>query len=53
MCPWAELAQLALALLHSPPVSLQVPPGKTEFQMMEGTLERKHVLQTGGRKVQA
>ncbi|NWS65462.1 SPTB2 protein, partial [Crotophaga sulcirostris] len=25
-------------------------PGKTEFQMMEGTLERKHVLQTGGRK---
>ncbi|XP_068262747.1 spectrin beta chain, non-erythrocytic 4-like isoform X2 [Nyctibius grandis] len=26
------------------------PPGKTEFQMMEGTLERKHVLQTGGRK---
>ncbi|NXI97589.1 SPTB2 protein, partial [Psophia crepitans] len=28
----------------------KVPPGKTEFQMMEGTLERKHVLQTGGRK---
>ncbi|NXL99705.1 SPTB2 protein, partial [Tyrannus savana] len=27
-----------------------VPPGKMEFQMMEGTLERKHVLQTGGRK---
>ncbi|XP_074024810.1 spectrin beta chain, non-erythrocytic 2-like isoform X2 [Numenius arquata] len=27
-----------------------VPPSKTEFQMMEGTLERKHVLQTGGRK---
>ncbi|XP_074753092.1 uncharacterized protein LOC141956400 isoform X2 [Athene noctua] len=26
------------------------PPTKTEFQMMEGTLERKHVLQTGGRK---
>ncbi|XP_049687053.1 spectrin beta chain, non-erythrocytic 5-like isoform X12 [Accipiter gentilis] len=26
------------------------PPGKMEFQMMEGTLERKHVLQTGGRK---
>ncbi|NWH22551.1 SPTB2 protein, partial [Grus americana] len=26
------------------------PPSKTEFQMMEGTLERKHVLQTGGRK---
>ncbi|NWW89800.1 SPTB2 protein, partial [Rhynochetos jubatus] len=25
-------------------------PSKTEFQMMEGTLERKHVLQTGGRK---
>ncbi|NXY51314.1 SPTB2 protein, partial [Ceuthmochares aereus] len=25
-------------------------PVKTEFQMMEGTLERKHVLQTGGRK---
>ncbi|NXH77566.1 SPTB2 protein, partial [Hydrobates tethys] len=25
-------------------------PGKMEFQMMEGTLERKHVLQTGGRK---
>ncbi|NWW98217.1 SPTB2 protein, partial [Caloenas nicobarica] len=24
--------------------------GKMEFQMMEGTLERKHVLQTGGRK---
>ncbi|NWS44894.1 SPTB2 protein, partial [Probosciger aterrimus] len=28
----------------------KVPPGKMEFQMMEGTLERKHVLQTGGRK---
>ncbi|XP_071284760.1 spectrin beta chain, non-erythrocytic 1-like isoform X7 [Agelaius tricolor] len=27
-----------------------VLPGKMEFQMMEGTLERKHVLQTGGRK---
>ncbi|NXL30015.1 SPTB2 protein, partial [Glaucidium brasilianum] len=26
------------------------PPSKMEFQMMEGTLERKHVLQTGGRK---
>ncbi|XP_059690100.1 uncharacterized protein LOC132320766 [Gavia stellata] len=26
------------------------PPGKMEFQMMEGTLERKHVLQSGGRK---
>ncbi|XP_075268888.1 uncharacterized protein LOC142360457 isoform X2 [Opisthocomus hoazin] len=26
------------------------PPGKSEFQMMEGTLERKHVLQAGGRK---
>ncbi|CAM9873279.1 unnamed protein product [Bubo scandiacus] len=26
------------------------PPGKMEFQMMEGMLERKHVLQTGGRK---
>ncbi|XP_042691345.1 spectrin beta chain, non-erythrocytic 2-like, partial [Centrocercus urophasianus] len=24
--------------------------GKVEFQMMEGTLERKHVLQAGGRK---
>ncbi|XP_031449755.1 uncharacterized protein LOC116229399 isoform X3 [Phasianus colchicus] len=24
--------------------------GKAEFQMMEGTLERKHVLQAGGRK---
>ncbi|XP_027743478.1 spectrin beta chain, non-erythrocytic 2-like isoform X2 [Empidonax traillii] len=30
--------------------SSNVPPGKMEFQMMEGTLERKHVLQTGGRK---
>ncbi|KAM9016133.1 uncharacterized protein PRD47_005122 isoform 1-T1 [Ara ararauna] len=28
----------------------KIPPGKMEFQMMEGTLERKHVLQTGGRK---
>ncbi|XP_068013297.1 spectrin beta chain, non-erythrocytic 1-like isoform X2 [Melanerpes formicivorus] len=28
----------------------KVPPSKTEFQMMEGSLERKHVLQTGGRK---
>ncbi|XP_030092128.2 spectrin beta chain, non-erythrocytic 2-like isoform X3 [Serinus canaria] len=28
----------------------KVLPGKMEFQMMEGTLERKHVLQTGGRK---
>ncbi|NXR01066.1 SPTB2 protein, partial [Sagittarius serpentarius] len=28
----------------------KAPPGKTEFQMMEGTLERKHLLQTGGRK---
>ncbi|NXK24283.1 SPTB2 protein, partial [Arenaria interpres] len=28
----------------------KVPPSKTEYQMMEGTLERKHVLQTGGRK---
>ncbi|NXO51217.1 SPTB2 protein, partial [Aramus guarauna] len=28
----------------------KVSPSKTEFQMMEGTLERKHVLQTGGRK---
>ncbi|KAG6934061.1 hypothetical protein G0U57_017861 [Chelydra serpentina] len=28
----------------------QTPPSKVEFQMMEGTLERKHVLQTGGRK---
>ncbi|NXG67584.1 SPTB2 protein, partial [Hemiprocne comata] len=25
-------------------------PSKTDFQMMEGTLERKHVLQTGGKK---
>ncbi|XP_053795366.1 uncharacterized protein LOC128786249 isoform X4 [Vidua chalybeata] len=28
----------------------KVLPAKMEFQMMEGTLERKHVLQTGGRK---
>ncbi|NXD26955.1 SPTB2 protein, partial [Spelaeornis formosus] len=28
----------------------KVLPGKMEFQMMEGTLERKHVLQTGGKK---
>ncbi|XP_067149316.1 spectrin beta chain, non-erythrocytic 1-like isoform X1 [Apteryx mantelli] len=28
----------------------KAPSGKMEFQMMEGTLERKHVLQTGGRK---
>ncbi|NXX16013.1 SPTB2 protein, partial [Podargus strigoides] len=28
----------------------KVSASKTEFQMMEGTLERKHVLQTGGRK---
>ncbi|XP_074945289.1 uncharacterized protein LOC142055349 isoform X10 [Phalacrocorax aristotelis] len=28
----------------------EAPPSKMEFQMMEGTLERKHVLQTGGRK---
>ncbi|NWX14253.1 SPTB2 protein, partial [Aegotheles bennettii] len=28
----------------------KAPPSKTEFQMMEGTLERKHVLQAGGRK---
>ncbi|NXS94199.1 SPTB2 protein, partial [Jacana jacana] len=28
----------------------KVPASKMEFQMMEGTLERKHVLQTGGRK---
>ncbi|NXS61186.1 SPTB2 protein, partial [Brachypteracias leptosomus] len=28
----------------------KAPPGKMEFQMMEATLERKHVLQTGGRK---
>ncbi|XP_037751426.1 uncharacterized protein LOC114022359 isoform X2 [Chelonia mydas] len=28
----------------------KTPPSKMEFQMMEGTLERKHVLQTGGRK---
>ncbi|NXE73104.1 SPTB2 protein, partial [Cochlearius cochlearius] len=28
----------------------KVPPSKMEFQMMEGTLERKHVLQAGGRK---
>ncbi|NWI56171.1 SPTB2 protein, partial [Calyptomena viridis] len=30
--------------------SSKIVPGKMEFQMMEGTLERKHVLQTGGRK---
>ncbi|XP_074945282.1 uncharacterized protein LOC142055349 isoform X3 [Phalacrocorax aristotelis] len=30
--------------------SSKAPPSKMEFQMMEGTLERKHVLQTGGRK---
>ncbi|NWU78696.1 SPTB2 protein, partial [Onychorhynchus coronatus] len=30
--------------------SSNVLPAKMEFQMMEGTLERKHVLQTGGRK---
>ncbi|NXB21614.1 SPTB2 protein, partial [Rhagologus leucostigma] len=30
--------------------SSKVFPGKMEFQMMEGTLERKHVLQAGGRK---
>ncbi|NXG42305.1 SPTB2 protein, partial [Psilopogon haemacephalus] len=30
--------------------SNKVPPGKTEFQMMEGSLERKHLLQAGGRK---
>ncbi|NXI01992.1 SPTB2 protein, partial [Pachycephala philippinensis] len=30
--------------------SCKVLPGKMEFQMMEGTLERKHVLQAGGRK---
>ncbi|NXY25651.1 SPTB2 protein, partial [Atrichornis clamosus] len=30
--------------------SSKVLAGKMEFQMMEGTLERKHVLQTGGRK---
>ncbi|NWX88413.1 SPTB2 protein, partial [Nothoprocta pentlandii] len=28
----------------------KAPPNKMEFQMMEGTLERKHVLQTGGRR---
>nr|XP_032626289.1 uncharacterized protein LOC116819042 isoform X2 [Chelonoidis abingdonii] len=28
----------------------KTPPSKVEFQMMEGTLERKHMLQTGGRK---
>ncbi|NWI63856.1 SPTB2 protein, partial [Todus mexicanus] len=28
----------------------KAPASKTEFQMMEGTLERKHVLQAGGRK---
>ncbi|XP_043367517.1 spectrin beta chain, non-erythrocytic 5-like isoform X6 [Dermochelys coriacea] len=28
----------------------RTPTNKMEFQMMEGTLERKHVLQTGGRK---
>ncbi|NXL55722.1 SPTB2 protein, partial [Chordeiles acutipennis] len=30
--------------------SSKAPSSKTEFQMMEGTLERKHVLQAGGRK---
>ncbi|KAJ7404279.1 spectrin beta chain, non-erythrocytic 5-like protein [Willisornis vidua] len=30
--------------------SSKVIPSKMEFQMMEGTLERKHVLQAGGRK---
>ncbi|NXU53657.1 SPTB2 protein, partial [Turnix velox] len=30
--------------------SSKVSSGKAEFQMMEGTLERKHLLQTGGRK---
>ncbi|NXM70863.1 SPTB2 protein, partial [Serilophus lunatus] len=30
--------------------SSKVLPGKMEFQIMEGTLERKHLLQTGGRK---
>ncbi|NWW29989.1 SPTB2 protein, partial [Panurus biarmicus] len=30
--------------------SSKILPGKMEFQMMEGTLERKHVLQTGGKK---
>lgn len=49
----AELAPPDPALPHSPPVPLQVPPSKMEFQMMEGTLERKHVLQAGGRKVRA
>ncbi|XP_019382358.1 PREDICTED: uncharacterized protein LOC109304334 isoform X2 [Gavialis gangeticus] len=28
----------------------KTPPSKREFQMMEGALERKHVLQTGGKK---
>ncbi|XP_025053592.1 uncharacterized protein LOC102373457 isoform X12 [Alligator sinensis] len=28
----------------------KTPHSKMEFQMMEGALERKHVLQTGGRK---
>ncbi|NWX27764.1 SPTB2 protein, partial [Notiomystis cincta] len=35
---------------HEERESSKVLPGKMEFQMMEGTLERKHVLQTGGRK---
>ncbi|NXG03282.1 SPTB2 protein, partial [Sakesphorus luctuosus] len=30
--------------------SSKVIPSKMEFQLMEGTLERKHVLQAGGRK---
>ncbi|NWI90047.1 SPTB2 protein, partial [Pitta sordida] len=30
--------------------SSKVLSGKMDFQMMEGTLERKHVLQTGGKK---
>ncbi|XP_063008039.1 spectrin beta chain, non-erythrocytic 2-like isoform X3 [Melospiza melodia melodia] len=35
---------------HRQEENSKVLPGKMEFQMMEGTLERKHVLQTGGRK---
>lgn len=51
VCLRAAPAPLPPALLRSPSVLLQVPPGKAELQMMEGSLERKHILQAGGRKV--
>lgn len=51
MCSGPEMAVPEHASFT--PVSSQIPPGKMEFQMMEGTLERKHLLQTGGRKVRA